>query len=110
MLYFVCSTNNDLFSAVKKSGAELEIASSLAAAVAAAEKGDGILVLADDYPRQMVAVDEKVIETARTKGVRLYLEYFSCEPHHPNCRYGWSIHWLTYGFPKHYAPNRRMAW
>gem|GEM_PF-7042581 len=34
----------------------------------------------------------------------------SCEPHHPNCRYGWSIHWLTYGFPKHYAPNRRMAW
>ena len=77
MLYFVCSTNNDLFSAVKKSGAELEIASSLAAAVAAAEKGDGILVLADDYPRQMVAVDEKVIETARTKGVRLYLEYFS---------------------------------
>jgi DNA processing protein len=32
------------------------------------------------------------------------------EPHHPNCRYGWSIHWLTYGFPKHYAPNRRMAW
>ncbi|HOB21269.1 MAG TPA: hypothetical protein PKI30_00285 [Bacillota bacterium] len=80
MLYFVCSTNNDLFSAVKKSGAELEIASSLAAAVAAAEKGDGILVLADDYPRQMVAVDEKVIETARTKGVRLYLEYFSFQP------------------------------
>lgn len=34
----------------------------------------------------------------------------NCEPHHPNCRYGWSIHWLTYGFPKHYAPNRRMAW
>src|SRR5690606_16045979 len=31
------------------------------------------------------------------------------EPHHPNCRYGWSIHWLTYGFPKRYAPNRRMA-
>src|SRR5690606_2213202 len=33
-----------------------------------------------------------------------------CEPHHPNCRYGWSIHWLTYSFPKHYAPNQRMAW
>jgi hypothetical protein len=71
-LLFACSPENDLFQALGKSMQRFDSGS---AAIRAAEVGAGVLILADDYPLQCTYLDERMIEEARQKHLRLYVEF-----------------------------------
>lgn len=71
----VARPDNDLVRVLRASGARIERLDGAMAAVTAAPSGSGVLVLADGYPGGRTQVGADVFETARRKGVRLYVEY-----------------------------------
>ena len=72
--------DNDLVRVLSASGVAAERFDDPAAAVAKAAQGDGVLVLADAYPKQTTALTPALFEAARAKGIRLYVEYPSNLP------------------------------
>jgi sucrose-6-phosphate hydrolase SacC (GH32 family) len=72
--------DNDLVRVLSASGVAAERFDDPAAAVAKAAQGDGVLVLADAYPKKTTALTPALFETARAKGIRLYVEYPSTLP------------------------------
>jgi hypothetical protein len=79
-LLFVCLSDNDLFQA---SGAMAQRFDRADAAIQAAQKGAGVLLLADQYPQETTLFDATMLEQARRKKLRLYVEYPSWLPGSP---------------------------
>jgi hypothetical protein len=76
-LLFACSPENDLFQALGPMAHRFE---SVSAAVQAASIGSGVLILADQYPQTCAHLDRALIDEARQKQLRLYVEYPSWLP------------------------------
>ncbi len=73
MLYFVCKEKNDLFLALE--GSDFKRVDTLEAALVIAQKNDGILVLAEEYPSPGIQIKQEYLTHAQAKGIRLYIEY-----------------------------------
>jgi len=72
---FAGHESNDLYQTAKASGLATKRVDSPVAAVAQAKAGDGILILADDYPARQTPVPDEVYQSAAAKKLRLYVEY-----------------------------------
>jgi len=74
-LIFKCEADNDLYRVLVQMGGRYARYDDLAEAVESAPAGAGVLALADGYPRASEGVDDGLLEAARAKGLRLYIEY-----------------------------------
>ncbi|MDC0936976.1 hypothetical protein OAS39_11875, partial [Pirellulales bacterium] len=74
-LIFCCSADNDLFRVASANGLDLQRFDAPQAAVEAAGKGEGVLLLADGYPEKTTSLDAEVFRKAAEKKLRLYVEY-----------------------------------
>lgn len=74
-LILVCSEENDLCRVLRASGTEFRRSDDAARAVSSAAAGDGVLVLAEQYPQERTDVEPGVYDAAKRAGVRLYVEY-----------------------------------
>lgn len=72
---FCARRENDLIEALHQSGYAPELAEDTFAAIARAENGTAVLILADDYPRRGTVLTPEMLELARQKHLRLYIEY-----------------------------------
>lgn len=77
---FACSAGNDLYKVVAASGAKCPRFEVAADAVADAQPGSPVLILADGYPEARTKVDPALFEAAKGKNVRLFVEYPSEVP------------------------------
>ncbi len=74
-LVFACRDENDLFTTLARMGLPPARFDRAEEAVAAAPKGAGLLLLADDYPRPTTRVTAKLLKAAAAKRLQLYVEY-----------------------------------
>ena len=72
---FCCVEENDLYRVLGAGGMRCPRYDDPMAAVSAAGEGGAVLLLADEYPWQTQTIAPAVFETARSKGLRLYVEY-----------------------------------
>lgn len=79
-MLFVCREDNDLYRLLVTMGASHPRYDSFDVAVHAAQHGQAVLLLADEYPKPGAAVGEEQLAIAREKQLRLYLEYPSSLP------------------------------
>ena len=75
-----CSKSNDLYAVLENSNIPFKLAASAKDAVLKADKGSGVIILADDYPGKLTEIDEEVYSVAREKKLRLFIEYPSFIP------------------------------
>lgn len=85
---FCCKESNDLISALRQSGYAPSIFSDTRQAISQAAAGTAVFLLADCYPTAGTVLNTDLLEAARTKALRLYVEYpevlpnqTSAEPH-----------------------------
>jgi hypothetical protein len=75
-LTFCCAADNDVYRALAKTADQAPARFDTPAdAIANAPRESGVLVLADGYPKSRTAVDAKLLEAAREKRLRLFIEY-----------------------------------
>lgn len=74
-LTFACEPANDLYVAVDKGGSHPARFATAEEAVAQAQPGSGVLLLADGYPAKRNDVPDAVLQSARAKHLRVYIEY-----------------------------------
>ena len=74
-LNFVCDEQNDLYQAVKQGGTRVARFTTAAEAIAKAESGSALLILADGYPRTATKFENTDQQAARAKKLKLYVEY-----------------------------------
>ncbi|HEX2998722.1 MAG TPA: hypothetical protein VHR86_00530, partial [Armatimonadota bacterium] len=82
-MIFVCREENDLYQVLQASGHAYPRRESLDTAIEEAQPGEGILALADEYPRPSSAVTAAQLTAARAKKLRLFLEYPASLPDCP---------------------------
>lgn len=74
-LTFVCAPNNDLYVAISRGSARPSRFATAREAVEHAGARSGVLLLADRYPAGRTRIDDAVLRAARSKRLRLYIEY-----------------------------------
>ena len=79
-LFLACQPDNDLCAVLEGSGVSFVRHSSAHQAIDAAPPGSGVLVLADGYPETTVSISLDLLQRAREKGQRVYIEYPSMLP------------------------------
>lgn len=72
---FCTSDNNDLVSALRQSGYQPVLADSPEKALERVPEGGTVFLLADEYPCKGTELTCDVLECARSKNVKLYVEY-----------------------------------
>jgi len=72
---FCAKRQNNLVDALIKSGYRPELADSPDEAVTRAQNGSAVLILADEYPGRGTCLTRELLEKARGKRLRLYMEY-----------------------------------
>lgn len=75
-----CKATNDLFRALVDSGIRCVRHDRLEEAILAAEPGSGLLLLADAIASRAVRAEEKTVEKAQRKRLKLYIEYPNAWP------------------------------
>ncbi|MFH1006053.1 MAG: hypothetical protein V1800_00960 [Candidatus Latescibacterota bacterium] len=73
--FLVCREENDLCRVLRDSDCPFERTVSAEEAVDRAPASSGVLILADRYPEEPTFVDPALLERARRKGQRVYMEY-----------------------------------
>ena len=76
----VCDETNDLHRALRASGCEAPRRDDAQAALTQCRSGDGLLLLADDYPAAPQAIDPGILQAAADKGCRVYVEFPAALP------------------------------
>ncbi|MCE5277997.1 MAG: hypothetical protein ABFD92_13820 [Planctomycetaceae bacterium] len=74
-MFCVCRGDSDLVRVLGDSGAAFRHAADAADAVAQAAAGEGVLILADDYPQRQREISADLLDAARDKSLRLYIEF-----------------------------------
>ncbi len=74
-LVFCCCGDNDLHQTLAGTGRVLPRYDTPEEAIAHAPTGAGVLVLADDYPTPTAQLDAALLQHAKAKHLRLYVEY-----------------------------------
>jgi len=77
---FACTEDNDLYRVVTASGMPAVRFDEPAQAVRQAAAGAGVLILADEYPKETTPIAPRVFDEAASKKVRLYVEYPAALP------------------------------
>ena len=71
----VARPENDMLTVLRENGVPFRRYDTLREALAAAEEGSGMMVLADDYPQVRNEYDAKLDAAVQAKKIRLYLEF-----------------------------------
>jgi hypothetical protein len=79
-LYFSCAAGNDLYRLMSGTGAPAERFDRPADAVEKAPDGAAVLIFADGYPQRLTDVAGAVLDRARAKHLRLYVEFPAALP------------------------------
>ena len=79
-LTFCCSADNDLYRVTRDAGLSCARYDAPRDAVRAAPRSSGVLLLAAGYPQDPTQIDEALLDEARGKGLRLFVEYPSALP------------------------------
>lgn len=79
-LTLCCEPGNDLYRVIVHSGYEVRRVETAAQAVDRSPPGSAVLFLADRYPDHPIAVDAAVLDRARDRRLRVYIEYPSTIP------------------------------
>ena len=74
-LTLVGNAENDLCAVLSRSKFDYRHFTAAADALAAADVGGGVMILADGYPETLTVIDAAVFEIAARKKVRLYVEF-----------------------------------
>jgi hypothetical protein len=74
-LNFCCSPQNDLFIVARQSGLQCQRFEAVSQAIEQAPAGTAVLILADGYPDRFTQVDKADLERARSRDLRLFIEY-----------------------------------
>lgn len=82
-LVFSCTADNDLLRVARENRVECRRFETPDAAVEAAGEGDGVLLLAGDYPRNTTPIDQALLDGAARKKLRLYVEFPAYLPDMP---------------------------
>lgn len=69
------SKTNDIVTILKDNAIPYRLYSDPATAVCAAAKGSGVMLLADGHPAQRLRLPESIFRLAKSKRLRLYVEY-----------------------------------
>lgn len=77
-LRVVCPAEADLYKLIEAEGIPAAQYASADAAIAAADRGDGLLISAPGYPAQGVAISPDMLKAAKAKKLRMLAEYV-CE-------------------------------
>src|SRR5690606_38811096 len=72
---FCGSANNDLFIVLKKEGYSIKRFDSPEDAIKKSRKGSAVFIVADGYPAKKTSVSSSLLELAKTKNIKLYIEY-----------------------------------
>ncbi|HWL52136.1 MAG TPA: hypothetical protein VNQ90_06865, partial [Chthoniobacteraceae bacterium] len=83
-LLLVCREENDLYQTLKANGVPCRRLQEPEEAFATAPPRGALLLLADDYPEQPLEIRERWLELAKTKQLRLYLEFPASLPGVPS--------------------------
>ncbi len=77
----ICGTaGSDLCVLLRKNGIGVNVYPNPREAITHASEGSGVFVLADAYPKGKTSMSNKLLKTAKEKGLRLYVEYPGCLP------------------------------
>lgn len=79
-LTFSCGADNDPYRVASGSGMEVRRFDTPGAAVAAAAEGEGVLLLADGYPANTIALDAALFGEAARKKLRLHVDEILINP------------------------------
>lgn len=79
-LIFCGAQSNDLYRLLEKEDLQLRHFSTAAEGVKAAAKGDALIIVADGYPATRTIIPTDLLQTARRKQLRVYIEYPSAIP------------------------------
>jgi len=74
-LLFCCESDNDLYLVARSNGVHCQRFESPDDALRNARSGDGLLLLADGYPEERVDTRQRVLDQARRRSVRAFIEY-----------------------------------
>lgn len=72
---FCASEKNDLIAALRQSSYEPVLADSIESALSAVQDGGAVFILADNYPCKGTELTADVLERAREKNLKLYIEF-----------------------------------
>jgi hypothetical protein len=70
-----CNKNSDLYVLLRENGIPMSIYITPRQAIMRAPKGTGVLILADAYPQHRTSIDSQLLELAKEKNLRVYVEY-----------------------------------
>jgi hypothetical protein len=79
-MHLSCSEENDLYRVLKGNGIDCERFNTAAEAISNAHEGSGVMILADGYPEKTTIIDSSLLEEAKDKNLRLYIEFPSWLP------------------------------
>ena len=79
-IIFSGSPDNDLYRLLKSENFDVKLCPDASSAIVNAEKGDGVIISASDYPQKSVELSEQLLKDAASKGLRVYAEYVSSYP------------------------------
>ena len=79
-LVFACDPSNDVYQVLAAQGGHFPRHATGLEAVNAAAEGDGVLILAQDYPAKTTTLGDEVLAIAERKNLRLYVEFPSALP------------------------------
>jgi len=74
-MLLICRQDNDLFRVLEENGVPCARYDGAVRAVGEAPAGAGVLWLADGYPDAPTTIEPTLLEAARAKGLRLYVEF-----------------------------------
>ncbi|WP_372936849.1 hypothetical protein, partial [Mariniphaga sediminis] len=67
--------DNDLVKILEEQKIKVELYSNVLNAAKSARRGEGVLILADNYPKSQVDVDEQLFQIIKEKELRAYIEF-----------------------------------
>ncbi|MCC6494410.1 MAG: hypothetical protein IT424_15475 [Pirellulales bacterium] len=79
-LVFCCRQDNDLYRSLAAASDRIARYTTPAEAIAKSPPGSAALILADDYPHRRTPLSAELYAAARSKGLRLYVEYPEAAP------------------------------
>ena len=71
-IIFSGSPDNDLYRLLKSENFDVKLCPDASSAIVNAEKGDGVIISASDYPQKSVELSEQLLKDAASKGLRVY--------------------------------------
>lgn len=74
-LVLICREDNDLYQVLQDNNIDCSRYTTTREAMDTAQKGAGIMILADGYPKTTTAIDSALFKAAERKNLRLYVEF-----------------------------------